>query len=78
MRRRDLERHIKSRHQEGAEWDLDADNDDHDDVDVEVDVGDETHGEDEEAEDEKAIHCNGSSLRKRRGRAGVDIAIPTA
>lgn len=81
VRRRDLERHIKSRHQEGAEWDLDPDNDDHDDVDVEVDVGDETHGEDEEAEDEeaedeKAIHCNGSSLRKRR--AGADIAIPTA
>lgn len=79
VRRRDLERHIKSRHQEGGEWDmdLDPDNDDHDDVDVEVDVGDEAREEDEETEDEKqAIHCNGNSLKKRRTAA--DIAIPTA
>ncbi|XP_034237756.1 PR domain zinc finger protein 13-like [Thrips palmi] len=85
VRRRDLERHVKSRHQDGVEgdgeglgdWDndMDTDNDnehDDDDVEVDVDVGDE----------EDQLHCNGNSMRKeqRQQRVGVerDIPIPTA
>ncbi|KAE8752242.1 hypothetical protein FOCC_FOCC001035, partial [Frankliniella occidentalis] len=66
VRRRDLERHVKSRHQDG-DWDsneMDTDNDDaEDDVDVEVDVGEETKSNDED--EERPLHCNGSSLKQQ-------------
>lgn len=93
VRRRDLERHVKSRHQDGeglADWDPDAESDndpdeddDEDDVEVDVDVGDEATVSDGEQD---PLHCNGSSMRKaqkrsereRGERERADIAIPTA
>ncbi|KAK3914928.1 PR domain zinc finger protein 13 [Frankliniella fusca] len=73
VRRRDLERHVKSRHQDG-DWDgndMDTDNDDaEDDVDVEVDVGEETKSNDDDEERERPLHCNGSSLKQGAGLDG--------